>query len=102
MKLLTWLPLVLLVPLTACENSGVSYMIDGDKDHSISLLREQNLPWGEVEQQLGISHARMVNAAQGKPLGTEIFLTLCHWMQQDPMHFCDAASPARALEGAGR
>ena len=52
MKLLAWLPLLLLVPLTGCENSGVSYMIEGDNNHSISLLREQNLPWGEVEQQL--------------------------------------------------
>jgi hypothetical protein len=42
----------------------------------------------EVEQRLGVSHARMINAAQGKPIGTEIFLTLCHWMQQDPLHFC--------------
>lgn len=42
-----------------------------------------------VRKALGISHARMVNAAQGKPVGTEIFLTLCHWMKQDPMWFCD-------------
>ena len=43
----------------------------------------------EVEKQLGLSHARMINAAQGKPVGTDIFLTLCHWMQIDPMFFCD-------------
>ena len=42
-----------------------------------------------VRDDLGLSHARMVNAAQGKPVGTEIFLTLCHWMQQDPLWFCD-------------
>lgn len=40
-----------------------------------------------VGKRLGLSHARMVNAAQGKPVGIEIFLTLCNWMQQDPMHF---------------
>ena len=40
-----------------------------------------------IEKQLGISHARMVAVAQGKPVGTEIFLTLCHWMQADPMQF---------------
>ena len=40
-----------------------------------------------IEKRLGLSHARMVNASQGKPVGTEIFLTLCLWMQQDPMHF---------------
>lgn len=40
-----------------------------------------------VHHALGLSHARMVNAAQGKPVGTEIFLTLCNWMQTDPMHF---------------
>lgn len=41
-----------------------------------------------INQELGISHARMVNAAQGKPVGTEIFLTLCRWMKADPMHYC--------------
>jgi len=46
-----------------------------------------------IEKRLGLSHARLVNAAQGKPVGTEIFLTLCHWMKQDPMHFC--VSPTR-------
>jgi hypothetical protein len=44
-----------------------------------------------VGQRLGLSHARMVNAAQGKPVGTEIFLTLCHWIQQDPMWFTNPA-----------
>jgi hypothetical protein len=27
------------------------------------------------------------HASQGKPVGTEILLTLCHWMQVDPLHF---------------
>ncbi|MEC5386045.1 hypothetical protein VVD49_09930 [Uliginosibacterium sp. H3] len=44
--------LPLLLALAGCENSGVSYQIDGDKEHSISLLREQNVPWGKVEQSL--------------------------------------------------
>lgn len=42
-----------------------------------------------VRERLGLSQARMINAAQGKPVGTEIFLTLCHWMQQDPMWFAN-------------
>jgi hypothetical protein len=46
-----------------------------------------------VGKRLGLSHARMVNAAQGKPVGTGIFLTLCHWMKQDPMHFASLHSP---------
>lgn len=41
----------------------------------------------EVEKSLGISHARMINAAQGKPVGTEIYLTLCVWMKIDPRQF---------------
>ena len=45
-----------------------------------------------VQRELGLSHARMINAAQGKPVGTEIFLTLCHWMRQDPMWFVVAPS----------
>jgi hypothetical protein len=44
--------------------------------------------YNEIEKRLGVSHARLINAAQGKPVGTEIFLTLCNWMQQDPMGFC--------------
>jgi hypothetical protein len=43
--------------------------------------------YSEIEKRLGISHARLINAAQGKPVGTEIFLTLCHWTQQDPLWF---------------
>jgi hypothetical protein len=43
--------------------------------------------YSEVEKRLGISHARMINAAQGKPVGTEIFLTLCFWMDADPFAF---------------
>jgi len=41
-----------------------------------------------VRDQLGLSQARMVNAAQGKPVGTEIFLTICQWLKQDPLWFC--------------
>jgi len=41
-----------------------------------------------TEKLLSISHARLHNAAHGKPVGTEIFLTLCHWMAVDPMHYC--------------
>ncbi len=53
MKQLAWLPLLLVLFLTACENSGASFMINGDRDHSISLLREQRWFWsGEVEQTL--------------------------------------------------
>jgi hypothetical protein len=53
MKSLRYLPLLLLPVLAACENSGVSYIVDGDKDHSISLVREQHWFWsGTVEQML--------------------------------------------------
>jgi len=51
-----------------------------------------------IEKRLGISHARMVNAAQGKPVGTEIFLTLCHWMQVDPLHYASTAPTAESME----
>jgi hypothetical protein len=48
--------------------------------------------YSAVEKKLGISHARMINAAQGKPVGVEIFLTLCHWLQTDPMYYCREAA----------
>ena len=41
-----------------------------------------------VQQELGLSHARMINAAQGKPVGTEIFLTICRWLEVEPMSYC--------------
>lgn len=50
--------------------------------------------YSEIEKRLGISHARMISAAQGKPLGTAIFLTLCHWLQADPLSFAQAEEPA--------
>ena len=50
------LPLLMVLVLAACENSGASYMIDDDKDHSISLLREQRFVWSdEVEQKLVVA-----------------------------------------------
>jgi hypothetical protein len=58
----------------------------GNAIRSQALVEAKHLT--DVEKQTGLSHARMVNAAQGKPVGTEIFLTLCHWMQQDPLYFC--------------
>jgi hypothetical protein len=51
-----------------------------------------------VGRDLGLSHPRMVNAAQGKPVGTDIFLTLCNWMQVDPMHFALAHQTAEERE----
>ncbi len=45
--------------------------------------------WKDVEDKLGLSHARVISAAQGKPVGTEIFLTLCDWMDSDPLSFVD-------------
>lgn len=42
--------------LTGCENSGASYEIGGDRNHSISLLREQNIVWfGKVQQRFVVS-----------------------------------------------
>lgn len=46
-----------------------------------------------VQKELGLSHARMIAAAHGGPVGTDIFLTLCHWMKIDPMHFCSEQTP---------
>lgn len=73
MKLLTrfslLLPLSLWVLLSGCENRGVSYMINGDKDHSISLLREQNTPWGDVAQLL--VPARYPTCQRRVPINTD-------------------------------
>jgi hypothetical protein len=41
-----------------------------------------------LEKSMGLSHARLHSAAHGRPVGTEIFLTLCDWMEADPLSFC--------------
>lgn len=46
-----------------------------------------------VRAKLGLSQARMIDAAQGKPVGTEIYLTLCAWMGRDPLGFAKATQP---------
>lgn len=44
------------VVLTGCENSAASYEIGGERNHSISLLREQNIVWfGKVQQRFVVS-----------------------------------------------
>lgn len=56
MKLPILLSLLLPFVLAGCENSGASYMIGGDKNHSISLMREQRFFWSsEVEQKLVVA-----------------------------------------------
>ncbi len=45
-----------LLGLAGCQNDGASFMIDGDKDHSISLLREQRWFWSdEVVQRIVVA-----------------------------------------------
>ncbi len=56
--------------------------------------------YATVERELGISHARLINAAQGKPVGTEIYLTLCAWMAIDPLFFArDSGSDRNGGDG---
>ncbi|MDO6387367.1 MULTISPECIES: hypothetical protein [Uliginosibacterium] len=56
MKRLSFLLLPAAMLLTGCENNAASYSIDESKNHSISLVREQNLPWfGEVHQRFVIA-----------------------------------------------
>lgn len=51
MKLARLLPILLLPWLAACENTGASYMVDGNKDHSISVMREQRYFWADAVAQ---------------------------------------------------
>lgn len=56
MKRLYFLLLPVAMLLAGCENNAASYSIDESKNHSISLVREQNLPWlGEVHQRLVVA-----------------------------------------------
>lgn len=45
-----------LLSLAGCENEAASHMINGDKNHSISLVREQRWFWDQtVEQKIVVS-----------------------------------------------
>lgn len=46
-----------------------------------------NLRRTKVEQMLGVSHTAFHRAVHGKPVGIEIYLTICEWLQEHPMHF---------------
>ncbi|MDQ7988789.1 MAG: hypothetical protein REI09_04060 [Candidatus Dactylopiibacterium sp.] len=48
--------LPLLMALTGCENDSAAYAIEGNKDHSITLTREQNVPFGDVSQRLVVAN----------------------------------------------
>lgn len=48
---------------------------------------ETDEPISVAAKRIGVGHSRMINAAQGKPVGTEIYLRLCQWMRADPMRF---------------
>lgn len=51
-----WLLVLGMMGLVGCENNAASLMIDGDKDHSISLLREQRWFWSdEVVQRIVVA-----------------------------------------------
>lgn len=54
---LTWCLLALgVLGLSGCENEAASYMIGGDKNHSISLVREQRWVWSrDVEQRIVVA-----------------------------------------------
>lgn len=63
----------------------------GDSIRAQAIVDAKSLT--TVQKELGLSHARMIAAAHGKPVGTEIFLALCHWMKIDPMYFCIEDQP---------
>jgi len=55
-SLMFWGVLAASLVLTGCENNAASYEIDNDKNHAISLLREQNIAWfGDVQQRFVVS-----------------------------------------------
>lgn len=42
--------------LAGCENNATSYMVGGDRDHALTLVREQNMFWSnEVKQEFVIA-----------------------------------------------
>lgn len=74
----------------------VSWERFGDNIRAQAIVDAKGLT--TVQKELGLSHARMIAAAHGQPVGTDIFLTLCHWLQQDPMWFCTEVSFASGIE----
>lgn len=59
-------------------------------------VREKLVPLRRpaVEKMLGISHAAFDRLFHGRPVGTEIFITACEWLDEHPMTFVDWRSAA--------
>ncbi|WP_018609363.1 hypothetical protein [Uliginosibacterium gangwonense] len=58
--------------LAGCENQAASYMVGGDKNHSISFLREQRWFWsGEVEQRIVVARFPECQRRYDLDLGTK-------------------------------
>lgn len=55
--------LAALMLLTGCVQDTASYMIDGDRNHSIMIMRSQDLPWGGVS--LSVTAARQPDCLGG-------------------------------------
>jgi hypothetical protein len=56
--------------LTGCENNAASYQIGGDKDHAVTLVREQRYLWsGSVEQALVV--ASMPDCQRRHPVASD-------------------------------
>ncbi|TCJ12908.1 hypothetical protein EZJ19_11810 [Parasulfuritortus cantonensis] len=51
------------VLLAGCVQDTASYMIDGDRNHSIMVMRSQDLPWGDVS--LAVTAARQPDCLGG-------------------------------------
>lgn len=50
--------------LTGCVQDTASYMIDGDRNHSIVVMRSQNLPWSS-EVAVAVTAARQPDCLGG-------------------------------------
>lgn len=61
----------------------------------------EGLSLSAAARALDISHARFMAAAQGKPVGTDIFLTICAWIEQDAHWYWRAASVVLETTGEG-
>jgi hypothetical protein len=53
----------------------------------------------ELPKLLGVSRPTLYRAFNGETLQVDQFLTLCHWMQQDPMWFTNEDHPPMTPQG---
>lgn len=47
----------------------------------------------DIESELGISKSTLSRVTRGRPINTDALVTLCHWLEVDPLNYASTEPP---------